>query len=61
MLMYANTGSKGDLSTAKGPNGEAPKWSIPKGVVTYQLANGHAPGQVRHHHLQLRCIYVSQE
>ena len=39
------SGEKGDLSSARGPHGELPRWSIPQGLITFHLADGHAPGQ----------------
>ena len=45
-MHWVLAGSKGDLSGAKGAGNEQPKWRIPEGFMTYQLAAGHSPGQV---------------
>ena len=52
-----NTGKQGDLSSAAGEGGEAPKWPIPTGVLTYFHIPGHSPGQLAWTHVPSKTVF----
>ena len=56
-MPIAKTGKQGDLSTARGEGGEAPKWAIPDGVITYYHIPGHSPGQLTWTHAPSKTVF----